>query len=132
MMNFSSNLGPLTNKDLDNWVKKLDIKNCRGVFMRDTLPKKIKNIECGIINLDSINGCGTHWTCYHKNENQCYYFDSFGLDPPIELCMYLNSEIDLSTFQIQEFNTHHCGYYCLVVLKLLETYDYKDVILSLL
>ena len=70
----------------------------------------MNTIECGILNLDVSKNNGTHWVCYYKNNEKCYYFDSFGLDPPLELQNYLSSSIELSTFQIQKFNTHHCGY----------------------
>lgn len=100
--------------------------------MRDTLPKQINKIEVGIVNLDLNKNNGTHWVCYSINSEKCYYFDSFGVDPPIELIKYLNKDIEISTFQIQKFNTHHCGYYCLLVLTLLEKYDYKDIILYLI
>ena len=53
--------------------------------MRDSLPEKIKQKECGIVNLDSIKNEGTHWVCYYKNKNKKYYFDSFELDPPYEI-----------------------------------------------
>ena len=49
--------------------------------MRDTLPNKINDIECGIVTLDLNNG--THWTVYFKNNDKSYYFDSFGLDHPV-------------------------------------------------
>lgn len=68
-------------------------------------------------------------------EKNIYYFDSFELDPPIELQKYLKNEKDkilLSTFRIQEFNTHHCGYYCLLLLKLLESYDYQKTVIGLM
>ena len=134
---FKKDLNPLTNYELEEKVKELKIKYFRGVFMRDTLPNKINDNEVGIVNLDSAKNNGTYWVCYSlrksdtKIKDKCYYFDSFGLDPPIELQNYLNSDIELSTFQIQKFNTHHCGYYCILVLKLLEKYNYKDIILSL-
>jgi len=51
---------PLSNFDLFNWVEKLGIKHFRGVYSRDDLPKQIKKHECGIINLDSQIGPGTH------------------------------------------------------------------------
>ena len=38
-----------------------------------------------ILNLDVSKNNGTHWVYYHKNNEQCYYFDSFGLDPSLEL-----------------------------------------------
>ena len=59
--------------------------------MQDTLPDKVLSRETGIINLDSSEGKGTHWVCYSKNNKNIYYFDSFGLDPPLELQEYLKS-----------------------------------------
>lgn len=105
--------------------------------MRDKLPSKILPREVGIVNLDSSDGKGTHWVCYSKMKENIYYFDSFGLDPPMELQEYLKGKdkksfIELSTFQIQKFGTHHCGYYCLLLLKLLEYSTFQNVILSLL
>ena len=125
---------PLKSYDITNLAKELKIKDFRGVFMRDTLPRRINNKECGVLNLDMSKNKGTHWVCYYKNNYRgCYYFDSFGLDPPIELWNYLNSQkIELSTFQIQKFNTHHCGYYCLLFLKLTEKYDFKEIVLDLM
>ena len=133
-MSLRKDLGPLTNVDLLECVDLLKIKNFRGVFMRDTLPCKILSHEVGIVNLDSSQNKGTHWVCYKKSKERRYYFDSFGLDPPEELITYLkgspkdspkNSEdidknkiIEFSTFQIQDFGTHQCGYYCLLILKL--------------
>ena len=62
---FIDNLTALTNYEIVKMVKELKIKNFRGVFMRDTLPKQISNkIECGIINLNVSNNIGTHWACY--------------------------------------------------------------------
>lgn len=69
--------------------------------------------------------------CYHRNNNKCYYFDSFRLNTPIKLLIYLSSDVKFLRFQVQKFNTHHCGYYCLLVLKLLEKYSYRSVILCL-
>ena len=43
-------------------MKKLKIKHFRGVYSRDGLPSKIGK-ECGIINLDDIQGPGAHWVC---------------------------------------------------------------------
>ncbi len=85
--------------------------------MRDTFPKQLSNkrskvssspwdIECGILNLDVSKNNGTHWVCYYKNNEKCYYFYSLGLDPPLELQVYLSNNIELLTFQIQKFNTH--------------------------
>lgn len=67
---------PLTNYEITHLAKELKIKNFRGVFMRDTLPGKVNNEECGVVNLDESGNTGTHWVCYHKNKERCYYFDS--------------------------------------------------------
>jgi len=54
------------------------------------------------------------------------------LYPPIELENYLEGEIVISTFQVQEFNSKYCGYLCLFVLSLLSSgYDFEDIIFNL-
>ena len=83
---FIDNLTALTDYDIIEIANELKIKDFRGVFMRYTLPKQISNkAECGILNLDISKNGGTRWVCYYKNNEKCYYFDSFGLDPPLEL-----------------------------------------------
>ena len=74
---FIQTLKPLTNYDITKLANELKIKNFRGVFMRDTLPDKINEIECGVVNLDLNKNTGTHWVCYYKNKDTSYYFDSF-------------------------------------------------------
>ena len=69
---------PLSNFDLMDWVAKLGIKHFRGIYSRDGLPRKIRK-ECGIINLDDIQGAGTHWVCYRNLGSIVEYFDPFGL-----------------------------------------------------
>ncbi len=125
-------LNPLSNFDLEKLAKELKIKNFRGVFMRDTLPYKIKEKECGIVNLDSIENDGTHWVCYYKNRNKKLYFDSFGLDPPNEIKGYLGDNVLMSTFQVQKLGTNHCGHLCLRVLyELSNGFSFEDIILKL-
>ena len=51
---------PLSNLEIIDAAKKLSLCVFRGVFFRDTLPKKTKLNECGILNLDSSSGDGTH------------------------------------------------------------------------
>ena len=69
---------PLTNFELIEAAKKLNIPNFRGLFMRDALPKRPRRNECGILNLDDSNGPGTHYCCFLKNGKDKIYFDSYG------------------------------------------------------
>ena len=48
--------------------------------------------ECEIVNLDDIQGAGTHWVYYRNLENDLVeYFDPFGLIKPHEIYHYLLS-----------------------------------------
>lgn len=85
--------------------------------MRDTLPKHPRTIECGIVNLDSSNGSGTHWVAYYKNHKFVEYFDSFGnLQPPLEIIQYLGTNIKYNHKQTQIFNSFNCGHLCIEFL----------------
>src|ERR1043165_2841060 len=80
---------PLTNFELLDAAKKLNILNIRGVFSRDELPKKPRRNECGILKLDDSNGEGEHWVNFLKSGKEKIYLDSYGLPPPTELLKYL-------------------------------------------
>ena len=76
--------------------------------------------ECGIINLDSKIGVGTHWVCYRNIDKYCEYFDSFGLIMPNEVQTYLSSsgkQIIYSGHEIQERDSVLCGYWCIYYLN---------------
>lgn len=91
--------------------------------MRDSLPKRININERGIINLDSINGPGTHWTAYIKKGKNVEYFDSFGnLRPSLEIVKYFNSldngvNIKYNDKSYQSYNSSNCGHLCLKFLQ---------------
>ena len=109
---------PLSNFELMDWIKRLGIKHFRGIYSRNGLPNKIKK-ECGIINLDDIQGPGTHWVCYRNINNVVEYFDPFGLIMPNEALEYFNTSgkrIVYSMDEIQNRNTVLCGYWCLYYL----------------
>ena len=111
---------PLSNFDLEKWIDDLGIKYFRSIYSRDRLPKQIKKKECGIINLDSIEGSGTHWVCYgNTDEVMVEYFDPFGLIMPHEVSHYLSKsgkKIVFSQDEIQNRDTVLCGYWCLYYL----------------
>ena len=109
----------MSNFDIEKWVKQLKIKNFRGVFSRNNLPKVSFFNECGIINLDSFTGPGTHWVCYVKNNTGNQYFDSFGLQSPKEVINYLPG-LKFNNIQYQSKDSFLCGYYCLFFIKMLQ------------
>lgn len=86
--------------------------------MRDTLPRRPKRTECGVVNLDTNAGPGTHWVAYKKCGSQVVYFDSFGnLNPPKELVRYFkNCKVQFNYDQYQSYNTYNCGHLVLSFL----------------
>ena len=116
-------------------MKTLKIKHFRDVFMKDDLPQKINNIECGIVNLQNSNESGSHWVAFYKNNEKKYYFDSYGDAPlPKELVKYLGSEnLYYNSERFQNYNDPAiCGHLCLIVLeKLSENDNYEYVLKNL-
>ena len=131
----------LTNFDIYDIVKQMRIPNFRGVFMRDTLPKKPRKQECGIMNFNTSNQSGSHWVCWFKNGLERLYFDSFGCICPDELQRYLKTKreykdtilcIQRNTDQVQIPNTKICGQLCLYVLQnLSDGRQFQDILNTL-
>jgi len=109
---------PLSDIELRNYAKDLNILYFRGVFMKDQLPNKIRKNESMIINLDNSTGQGTHWVCFSKKDNVINYFDSFGIKPPTELINYFrNCEVFYNVDKNQNFDKVICGHLCLNFLE---------------
>lgn len=114
---------PLNNYDIQDLIVKLDIPFFTGVFMRDELlnkKKKRPKMECFILNHGTSKTNGTHWTALAKNNNEAYYFDSYGkLPPPMELVKYLNKNVHLyyNVNCWQKYGTVTCGHLCLKFLR---------------
>lgn len=108
---------PLTNFDIMQFVK--DIKNFRGCFMRDELPRKPLLDECGILNLNNSTKDGSHWVAWKKIKNKKIYFDSFGNGPPPELVKYLGEDnLYYTNDKFQNFNDPPiCGHLCLEFIQ---------------
>jgi len=70
---------PLSNIQLIDAAKRLNIAGFKGVFIRDELPKSPKSKECGMLNLDDSSGRGTRWVAWTKRGKDEIYFDSYGL-----------------------------------------------------
>ena len=120
---------PLSNIQLIEAAKKLKIKQFRGVFVRDQLPKKPRKHECGILNTGDSSTNGFHWMCWYKSGSKKICFDSYALPPPVEVVKYLQSPVYYNSERLQYGNTVFCGHLCLYVLKKLdEGVDFQKII----
>jgi hypothetical protein len=110
-----------TNMQLIEFAEKMGLP-LNNILMRDEM-NQLKDDGFYIINLDTSNNNGTHWTALYYHPLKSYYCDSFGFVPPLEVEQkikpYLYNDSD-----IQDFNSEACGYYCLAFIKFL--YDKTD------
>ena len=91
----------LSNFELLDYAKQLNIPNFRGVFMRDELPKKPWVNECGIVNFNTSLEPGSHWVAYYKDGKERIAFDSYGQVILRELSDYLKTEKEKNEAVIQ-------------------------------
>ena len=112
----------LTDVDICKIIEKTSLSPIfRGVFSRDEFINRVDpplQYECGVVNLDSASGPGSHWTCYFKLGFIIHYYDSFGnLPPPIEFVNFFDKlDIYYNWSREQEYNTLICGHLCLCFL----------------
>ena len=72
------NQTPLTNFKIWEYAWKIKLSYLLAVCMLDELPKKVKKLECGIVNLNEQGEKGSHWVAYWKNGKKIIYLDSYG------------------------------------------------------
>ena len=63
--------------ELLHLAERMKIPDFRGVKMRDELPTKPHNRECGILNFNTHDQQGSHWVAWYKSGSDRYYFDSY-------------------------------------------------------
>ena len=121
----------LTNFDLHRLCKRMDLPIV-GVFSKDELEPIPHQIGTYYINMSDAHEAGTHFVCFKivcdedrdnykgkKNKEkvcEAIYFDSFGIDMPIEVANYLKNfrPIAYSNRHIQNIHSDVCGWYCLL------------------
>ena len=108
---------PLSNLEIIDAAKKISLYGFRWVFLRDILPTKAKLNECGILNLDSSSGDGTHWVMWFKRGKDKFYFDSYGVLPPSVLIAFLKLPIFYHSERVQQNGEVFCGHLCIFALK---------------
>ena len=128
----------LNNIELLEYITLLKVPKFRNVYHIDELPKKVNDVECGIVNLSPHEHIGTHWVCYAKIHKIRMYFDSFGRKTPLEIQKYIKTAkefrndtptIQRNTDILQRVNTKICGHLCLFVLTSLmrEIFSFSQV-----
>ena len=92
----------------------------KGVFSRDKIISiKVNKNEnfAFVLNLENSYQDGSHWTCVYYDKNLPYveYYDSFGLEPPIELEKLIRKKIkkpiQYNPYQHQSPLSVRCGYF---------------------
>ncbi len=111
----------LYENELEAYVKILKIPYFKGIYARDaSILKPPRQNETIIFNLDSELNEGTHWVCALKKQNIVLYYDSFGLQPPLEIIKFYstapNVEIFYNRSPDQKMTQTNCGYRCLKFL----------------
>ena len=103
---------PLTNLEIQKYYENEPRFN--GVFLRDNMPKKIKD-GAYLINLDEYADSSTHWIALFCNGSEIVYFYSFGVEHiPEEIKEFIgNKNIKANIFRVQANNSVMCGYFCI-------------------
>ena len=84
------------------------------------------------MNLEDGSGNGSHWVCVFNVKAAKYFFDCYGLPPPVEVVTFLR-EGSYLTFQIQAIDLKCFGQLCLYVLfHLNNNGDFYGTIFNLL
>lgn len=115
-----------------------------GFVLRDSkvLPLKEKKEVFYILNTDVESGNGEHWCVAFFTENNCEFFDSYGMDPSVynfdEVLSSRNSgSFVYNPFCVQDLFSKVCGHHCLFFAfhkcrgysfdTIIRMYDFTDI-----
>lgn len=91
-----------------------NVPSFHGVYPSDLLPKNI-NYGTYIINFDSHTQKGSHWVAVFVLPLRGYYFDSYGLYPPLtSILQFIKRHCitwNYNQRQLQGPTTDTCGHY---------------------
>ena len=107
---------PMSNIKIDEILQ--HDKNYIGTFSKDNVPI-LKNNQSTIINLQSHNKKGSHWTSYKRIANKIFYFDSYGVAyiPDIIKNQYPKHKFICNIYRIQSMDSNQCGRFCILFAK---------------
>jgi len=110
--------GITSDKQLIDLCDEFNIK-LNFIGSKDLLKNHALLNGCYIINMEnSYDGNGTHWVALYISNNSCYYMDSMGVLPPLEVIDFCkNNNIYYNKSQIQGYDKEYCGEFCIHFLK---------------
>ena len=121
LLKFNLKNEAMSTTDIETVLKQLKLDGKTSVV--SGLGKKYK-----ILNLD--NNTGSHWVLLVDDpfmgsarggaQVGQYYFDSFGVQPPVGTSSENSKDITYSTYQVQLIDEKYCGAYCLYIIYLIE------------
>lgn len=125
----------LNNHQLTDLAQRMRIP-LEGVFFKSQLKDmKLQFNKSYIINLEDEYGSdgeenlGSHYTTFQYNkypdgEHKVVYFDSFGVDAPIEVLEFCKVKaIPHNTKDIQSLMNEACGWFCLAFLHFINSWE---------
>ena len=121
--------------DIENLCLQQGVKRFLGCFPSDVMPPvPSKFPTCFILNTDNSSKPGDHWVAVILNQNNCIFFDSFGLPilNPL-LVQFLSQRYKKAIFStkcIQHFQSIRCGEFCVAFLKEIKTIKQYKMFLS--
>ena len=100
----------------------LTSNNFLGCYPLKELPSLSQKLPASlIVNTDISRETGDHWLALLLEEEECFYFDSFGLPIVDEtLLKYLEPHYDKVTYSnvcIQHVTSDKCGKFCILFVK---------------
>jgi len=106
-----------TDEQLIRYSKRHGI-HLNNVIFKDELCELFPHKGGYVINMANSNQHGTHWvSLYLHSPKNVYYFDSFGILPPLEIRNFVLKfgchSLFSNTKQIQSINSGYCGSYCM-------------------
>ena len=105
---------PISNIDIIEWLKYFKVKNFNGVYSRDNIGKYKTGFY--ILNMDDVEGGGTHWVAMNVRSNIIDYFDSFGM-PPLKEIVDKKFKYQYNNIQYQSNNSVLCGYWAIYFIN---------------
>ena len=93
------------------------LKGCHCMDLERYVCETLLLNDCGILNLDTSSGDGTHWVMRLKKCKNKLYFGSYEVQPPSKLIAYLRSPIFYNSERVEQNGEVFFGHLCLFALE---------------